>query len=312
MASDYCDLEDILYSLDSAIWSESAKDLLLILEFPVDNSKKVETWLLDEFLYYDLTLLNNISYKDKMELENIINISKIYLSEYINVNCFAIELNTNYKSRTELAVKITKILSKVLNCYNIFILKNDNAIAFTGAFFNEGDSNLELFISEWFEYNMSQQKYIKLHEIRYMGNYYDYLYSIARPYQRYKESEIYLKYGCGHIEKTFGYIDIRDVYKENKNYFREIYGYDYYEDFIIKNYEEKEDDDLEWTLLELELESMNFDIKEEDQEYSDDYECDYYEDEYDGDIFVEMDNPDNVNPEKMLKIIKKKRAQSHK
>lgn len=305
-----CDLKDVLYSIDSTIWYKSAIKLLRLLNCAVDISKKVEIWSITDFLYHDIYIINNLSYKEKFELNNIITISKLYLIDSNKIDCFAIEINTNYKNRTELVAEITRIISKVLFKPSVLIFKNYSSIAFAGSNFSNENSSLEIFISEWFEHNMPVIKYYQLQEVDFYGEYLDYLYSIARPYQKYRESKTYLNYDCGFIIDEYGYVDKQTRFELIRKQYREVYGYDYFEEFVTNDYEEQEDEDIEWTLLELELYSLNLDTEEDDENnIEDDDAFDDYDEEYESDIFGDdVDKLDINNPENMLKFIRERKA----
>ena len=313
MTHNLCDIADTLYSIDSTSWVENATRLLRLLGCPINDFMKVQSWSINDFLYHDPSIVNNLTYSEKLELNQLISISKVYLCEDYKINCFAIETNTTHQSRTELSAEITIILLNVLLRPSILIIKNISSIVFTGSYLNDENSSLEIFISEWFEYDMLPEKYYKLLEIDFTGDYYDYLYSISRSYQKYKESKTHLLYNCGFLRDEYGFFDEQTRYELVRDHYREIYGYDYYEEYIINEYEKQEDDDIEWTILELQLESFDFDTEEDDGESYNFDDEDYEEDEDDDsrDIFNSDVHKSAIdNPEKMLKFIRERKTKA--
>lgn len=300
----WCDFKDVLYAIDNSTWYTSVNVLLSLLGCPINKIKKNDIMSIKNYLYIELSINKYLSEDEKFCLNNIISISPIHLL-YNQTNfrkCYAIDLNTNNKDRTEVATDIAKIFFKVVDKSCVLIFRSSSSFAMTGTWVNDESNNLEVVISEWFDYNMTDNQYERLQEIDLTSDYLDYVYSIARPYQKYKESKIYLKYGLiGY--KVKGKVDINEIYDDALNYYRVIYGYDYYEDFIF-DYEENEDEEMEWTLLELGIDSLTLD--NEFDSYNDPYDEVYEYDEDDELILNEELNELECikDPEEMLKFIR--------
>jgi hypothetical protein len=296
------DLEDILYSLDTIEWNKGACKILNVLGCNIFSTKEHEKWDIYDFLFniiniYDYSILDKRYYLDKVK-----SISRISTKESRGkLQCYAIDLNTDFKDRNEIVSEITYVLYQVVDNEPILIFRDDYSFTFSGIVINNESNNVEVIISEWFHYKMPERKYQQLEEVDFTWNYIDYIYSIARPYVKYKESKLLLKYYCiGNkvLDYDFKMVQVEEMYEAAKNYYKEIYGYDYFESYLeLSPKDESEDEELMWSLLEMELDSVDsdeYDFIEEDEDK---------DDEYYGHIDDELLK--DYDPETMLKAIRK-------
>ncbi len=95
-------------------------------------------------------------------------------------------------------------------------------------------------------------------------------------------------------------VDREETLRVNANYYPDIYGDDYFIDDsdieieTLDAFEDEDDIEFEWTMLEMELAA---EAEDEEDEFEDEGEDEFYDDEYDEEL-------NGMNPEEMLKYIR--------
>lgn len=322
-------VDDFIYELsafDVNNWADSLETVLLMLNFPVRLEYTCE-W--EEFLYERSEKLRYFLGEDRKTLAECKEIAMFRLSgRFRKLKLIAVMLTGNPRFRNEKVYDIYRLFRKIYGRHVLFVACFDQDIAFVGTAVDKWKRS-EVVISDWFGENTEREVMSRILEVNFSlfshdsfdQLYGDYLWAIARPYVKYRESKMYLIYECGEIEtyESFaadpdggGVIPVTKVDREetlqiNSTYYPELYGDDYFidesaiEDDTLDILDE-DDAEFEWTMLEMNL------AKEEIGD--DDYDDDFEEDE---DIYnLESENEDNyddifgMNPEEMLKYIRRK------
>lgn len=298
-------------------------DIFLKLELQVEIDYLCN---IKEFLYLREGKNKCVTRNDRELLEKCDRLVVFKLEKPMNaIKCFGIIMNSDIRNRNEDVIEISKCLRHMFGYKIIICFVVDESLAFTGNSVSP-DGKIETVLSEWFSYKMKKEKSNKILEIVFSDFpiesptqfYNDYVYSIARKYTKYKENKMYLTYGCDVImhnveingqnnrkQNILSRIDCDETYAMNLAYYRNLYGDDYFidEDSLLNdNYNEDDsDEDLKWTLLEMELEREEIKLEESDfQEEADEREFDNLTESYKNEIY------ESFNPMEILKVIQKK------
>lgn len=315
------DLKNELYALDSSRWSDNLGSLLELLSFPVRLNCTCNR---NEFLYEYSGKLNLMSAKDRKILSDCDEIAEYKMEKrYKQIKIFAVNLSGNTKLRNEKLYDIFNVFVKLYGRFTMLLAVSNGEVSFVGLNVDR-KKRAEVVISDWFGYNDENEKIEKLCEIdfslfesKYLSRLYNaYLWSIAREYVRYPESNMYLIFGCDNPITYEAYVeapnldelvltmrvDREKTIAANACHYLELYGWDYFvDDRVVKIEDEdyvldEDDSEFEWTMLEMELaaEAEEEQENDEDEFYSDLEECD--DDDYDNGLI-------GLNPEEMLDYI---------
>ena len=315
------DILDELYTLDNSQWCDNVEKILTLLSYPVHLEYSCQ-W--EEFLYVRSEKLRAVNPADRKILSQCKTIASYVMERRLRkIKIFAIEIvNGTKSSRNDTAYEITKLFRKLYGRFVILVFVNGDEIAFTGTSIDRY-KRTEVIISEWFGYNNDYEINNKILEIDFslfvgtslntINN--EYLWSIARPYVKYRESKMFLIFGCdnpvtyetlvpnqdgdGVVLATM--VDREETLKINSTYYPDIYGDDYFVDDSNLEVDSSSDmiddaDDIEfeWTMLEMELAAEADDEGDDFDEYDDEeVEAEDYDEELKG-----------MNPEEMLKYIR--------
>lgn len=265
------DVLNELYSTDADNWAQTASNIFSILEFPV-RIKSVCDW---ERLIYEETNTYKFLHNNDRSILKMCDGIALFCCEaaYSKLSVFSIYINSVPDSRNDDVNSITKLFRRLFGPFVILMFINNKEVAFSGIV-SYADKKRETIISEWFglaKADTINEKIIEINPAYYSYKntkefYYSYLWSIARCYMRLRESRMYLLYGCGTFieDNSVSYneandsliistkIDADATFRANASYYPNMYGDDYFLDDVQAD--ESEDDDLEWTLLELALE----------------------------------------------------------
>lgn len=316
------DFIDEFYAFDFNNWSDSLETVLQMLNFPV-NKEYTCDW--KEFLYERSGRFQYFGAGEKKLLSECREIAMYSFSDrFRGLKLISVMLTGNPCLRNEKAYDIYKLFRKIYGRYVFFVVCFDRDISFVGTSV-DGLKKSEAIISDWFGENTDLEVMNRILDIDFAlfsyknirDLYGDYLWSIARPYVKYRESKMYLIYGCEQIVMyesvtldpddgstvPVDKVDREETLSQNAAYYLDLYENDYFveesdiEDSI--DILDEDDAEFEWTMLEMELQKENFNLDEDDE---DDFGDD--EDEYDPDTDGEYDDISGMNPEEMLKNIR--------
>ncbi len=312
------DFIDEFYAFDINNWAEALENVLSMLSFPI-QLEFVCDWR--EFLYEksDRRLFNA---DDRRLLTECCEIAKLSMKgRFRKLKMFFVMLSGNKKLRNEKVYDIYKVFRKVFGEYIFFVACFERDIAFVGTSVNKFKRS-EIIISDWFGEKTDREIMNRILDIDFslfsydnLRNLYrDYLWAIARPYIKCRESRMYLTFGCEYIETYESIVvssdgegivpvtsvDRDETYRVNSAYYQKLYGDDYFIDDLGIEDEtldalENDDSELEWTMFEMEL--ANAEI-EEDDEYEEDIDDEYNSEKEDIDDVIS-----GMNPEEMLLYI---------
>ncbi len=316
------DFIDEFYAFDVNNWADSIENLLQMLNYPVQLEYTCE-WR--EFLYERSERLRYYEACDRKILSECQEIAVFRMEgRFHKLKMISVMLTGNSRLRNEKVYEIYKLFRKIYGRYVLFVACFDRDIAFVGATVDKWKRS-EVIISDWFGENVDRDIMSRILEADFAlfsteniaKLYGDYLWTISRPYIKYRESKMYLIYESGHVEtyETFTsdpdsneIIPVTKVDREatlrlRASYYPDLYGDDYFidesevEDNTLDILDEDEAE-FEWTMLEMEL------AKEVDEE--DDYDDD------EGSILVSdtedgMNEIKGMNPEEMLYFIQKRK-----
>ena len=315
------DLLDELYTFDNSCWHESVFNVLNILSFPI-SFEYVCQW--EEFLYVRSNKNRMVSPNDKMDLAKCKAIASYSLGKrFRHIKLFAVYIEESVKTRNDTVYEITKLFRKLYGRFTILVFVNADEMAFSGTAINY-NRKTEVILSEWFGYykdSKINEEMLQVDFSLFSGRslnevYNNYLWAIARPYVKYRESKMYLIFEYGNpvtyevfVPNQEGdgttlaiRVDREETFRINSEYYPEIYGDDYYIDDdnveveSLDLLEDEDDIEYEWTMLEMELAA---EAEEETDE-------DYFDDE-DGDDSFDIDYDEELigmNPEEMLNYIR--------
>ena len=311
------DLLDELYTLDNSRWYDNISSILEFLNFPV---KWAFTCGWKEYLYERMGEDKSTTSKERKILKNCNEIAYFKVSnQFKRITILSILIEDNPKTKNETVYDITRVFTKIYGRYVMIVFVFRDEIAFAGTAFLENKKS-EVIISDWFGYKKSLEINKSILDIDFsmlIGSNYkelfeNYLWAISRKYVRYHESNMYLIYGCGEFIKTEELLynekldkweTIESVDREatlmlNYRYYLDCYDYDYFLDDSGTQYQSlhelyEDNSDLEWTILEMEVEDeLNEGIPEV---FGD--EVNNYDDELSYEFF-------DLNPEEMLQHIR--------
>lgn len=316
------DILDELSGIDDDCWADSIETILKILEFPIRLNYSCR-W--EEFVYERSGKLQYISNEDKAIISQCYEIALYnFIGKWYKRKLIAVNFKGSKRLRNETACDIYKIFKKIHSSSLFFIAYFDNEISFLGTTVDKAGRN-EVIVSDWFGKYTNRSILDRIEEINFAcfsdlnirTLYGDYLWAIARPYIKYRESNMFLIFECGHIEtyELFapnpdgrGYIlltksDPEETLRINFSYYKDIYGDDYFEDAAsidaneLENDFEKDISDFEWTMLEMDLveEATSAQIKDNLDDFE---EADTSKDF--------LDEISNMNPEELLRYINDK------
>lgn len=313
------DILNELYTIDNDCWYNNVLEILKLLDFPVSFDYAC---LWEEFLYVRFEKMRAINANDRKVLYQCKMIAHYQMErKYKKIQVFSILIADDENSRNDTVYEITRLFRKLYGPFTVLIFVNGADIAFSGTSISHNRKS-EVIISEWFGFERDIELSEKILEIDFScftGRsinmlYSNYIWAISRIYVRYQESKMYLIYGCDNpiTYETFvtgqyddetiltTKIDREETLKINSAYYPNMYGRDYFIDDISIEmeaadfFEDADDIEFEWTMLEMEL------AEEADEEADDDF---FEEDEND-----DLDEYDEeligLNPEEMLKYIR--------
>ena len=321
------DFIDEFYAFDINSWAESLEKVLYMLNFPIRLDCVCE-WR--EFLYEKSDRLRYFDSDDRRLLAECREIAMFSMNgRFRKLKLISVMLSGNKRLRNEKAYDVYKLFRKVYGKHIFFVACFDRDIAFIGTSVDKWKRS-EVIISDWFGEETGREVMNRILDIDFslfsyenFGKLYgDYLWAIARPYIKYRESKMYLIFGCGYIETYESFavdsdgegimpvtkVDREETLRVNSAFYPELYGDDYFiddsgiEDDTLDILDE-DDAEFEWTMLEMELAKEDI---EEDDEYEDDLgdeddEYDPEEEEYDDEIT-------GMNPEEMLLYIQNRKG----
>lgn len=318
------DIRGIIYSINLYNWADSLEEVLKKLNFPVELDYVCD-W--KRLIYEKSNIVRYISKNDKKIISECLEIASYrMLGRYSKMSFIAIHLVGNKRLRNERVYEIYRVFRKLFGKYVLFVVLFDDELCFVGTSFIDKKKS-EVIISDWFGYTVDIEVMNRISEIDFaLFNdkniatlYGDYLWAISRPYIKYRESKMFLIYGCECVETYETYtsvpnvegpvpvikIDRDETFKKNMSYYISVYGDDYFIDDSALEEEpidiiDEDESDFEWTMLEMELSK---EMIEEDEENEED---EYDEDEYDEDDEEDFDDLSYMNPEEMLKHIRGK------
>lgn len=316
------DFIDELYAFDINNWADSLEKILQMLNFPV----KIDYccgW--KEFLYERTGRLRYFAGDDRKTLTECREIAVFRLGgNFRKLNFIAVRFTGNLCTRNETVYDVYRLFRKIYGRYVLFVACYGRDIAFAGTSIDQ-QKNSEVIISDWFGENVNREIMNRILEIDFSlfsytnlsELYKDYIWAIARPYVKYRESKMYMIFECGQAEFYEAFaadpdsdevipmikVDREETYKINAAYYPDIYGDDY---FIDESGTEddtpdmlnEDDAEFEWTMLEMELATE--DIENDDY----DEELDSSDGEYDLEYEDDYDELSGMNPEEMLIYIR--------
>lgn len=313
------DLKNELYALSSELYNEVSKNILSVLGFEItewDYFGSIESFIYGYCEEHNIKReLTSVSWK---KIENIAVSSLKF--ERKKMYIIASNVTNNIAMRNDEVILKAHNIRKILGRENIFVFISDNSFCFAGYQYNYEKGKYEIVISEWFYYEMDDEKYEKLLEIdpslydlKSKNRFYeDYIFSIAREYVKRPVSKIFLTYACEFIysdellsgEDGAFKVDFKETYDHNYAELMKPYFYDEYSVDLIQDYDDLDDelDDLDWTLLEMELDEealLDESDDVEDLEYNS-LKSEFDDRDDDRDIF------DGLTPLEMLNIIRSK------
>lgn len=317
------DFIDEFYAFDLNNWADSLENVLHMLCFPVRVEYTCE-W--KEFLYERSDRLRYFNSDDRKILAECQEIAMFSLSgRFRKLKMLSVMLTGNPRLRNEKVYEVYKLFRKVYGRHILFVACFDRDIAFVGTAVDKWKKS-EVIISDWFGEGKDLEIMNRILEIDFslfshenLGKFYgDYLWAIARPYVKYRESKMYLIFGCGYIETYESFatdsdgesfmpvtkVDREETLRINSAYYPDLYGDDYFidesaiEDDTLDILDE-DDAEFEWTMLEMELAKENIEVE---AEYDDEFEDE--DDEFDPNSDEEYDEISGMNPEEMLKYIR--------
>lgn len=316
------ELRDELYSIDDSHWTESISNILHLLNFPVEL-KYACGW--EEYVYVRSERNRYLQKEDKRLIAQCKEIALFGLDgKFRRFNLVTVRLTGNHRLRNEKANDIYRLFRKIFGRYLFFVVNFDDAISFLGTGYGQTGGR-EVIISDWFDEKSSPEMLERLEEIDFAlfsdenaaRLYSDYLWAIARPYVKYRESKMFLIFGCENVvmheafvpnQEGDGFIladvlDREETLRINSEYYPFIYGDDYFVDDTEAENDsldiiDEDDAEFEWTMLEMELDKEALDLEEEIDEEEDE------EDEYYNDYDEDEEDISGMNPEEMLKHIR--------
>lgn len=296
------DLLDELNVLDDDHWSSQVTTILQTLSFPVNYSYCCR-W--EEFLFEKT---NRLRFAKKEERNTLTLCEEIVgydvEAPYSKIKIYAIRILNKKGLRNDIAYEITKAFHKLFGEFIVLAFVSCEELAFSGVAVGDDKHHFEVYLSDWFGIEEDWHRNEELLEVDFalFSNksindiYENYLWAIARPYMRIRESKMYLIFGCddfveyellvpnsdGFGEVLIEKIDRDETLKKNSEYYMNFYDKDYFldresfEEEDISLYENEDDIDFEWTMLELELaneadeyeETFHDDLDEDSKEYS--------------------------------------------
>lgn len=284
------DLIDELYTLDNSRWYENVSSILGVLNFPVEWEYTCN-W--QEFIYERSGKSDHTTSKDRKTLTRCREIACFRIDKWLKkIKVFAILIEGNTKTKNETVYYVSKVFNRLYGRFVVLIFVFRDDIAFAGTALLDNNKT-EIVISDWFGCNRDEEVNRELLEIdfslfegkNYKQIYENYLWAISRKYVRYQESKMYLIYGCGEPIKTEGIVfnereeeweEVERIDREstlyiNSRYYLDDYDNDYFLDESGTNYNssdellENDNEDFEWTMLEMELEDET-DIEESEED----------------------------------------------
>lgn len=309
-------LRDRLYALNNIHFDSDIMEILECLNFVAKPIKY--RGMIKEFLYGYLDKTLALDSNERKCLRAVEFMSYTELSIGLPL-CFVLLDEQGGSYRNDLSCKITRFFMRVFQRKPICCFWTGERLQFTGAQYDGINKKSDVIISEWFSFENFDVKGDALIEIDASTYdckskelfYADYLYSVCRVYDKYPESKMYWMFGCTEMVflsgmdqpiDDFDRIDREEICAVNRNYYAGMYLDDYYP-LVINDEDEFDfiediDEELEWTMLELELEQEEID-------------ADDYEDYESHDEFIERDDTQDIikmNPAEMLARIHGKRS----
>jgi len=314
------DIKNELYTINNDCWYDNVSAILELLDFPAIFDYAC---LWEEFLYVRSEKMRAVNAKERKILSECMTIVHFKMErKYKGINVFAIRIASSNNSRNDLVYDLTNLFRRLYGRFTILVFVNGDELAFSGISVNQ-NKKTEVIISEWFGFDCERDKIEKILEIDFSSFtgkslnqiYNNYLWAISRVYVRYRESKMFLIYGCDNAVTYEAFvpgqdgegtilttkIDREETLKINEAYYPDLYGQDFFVDdsgIEIESsdfYEDADDIEFEWTMLEMEL-------AEEAEE--DDFENFFDEEEDDSELYEFDEELKGMNPEEMLKYIR--------
>ena len=309
-------IEEALRKFEYSDLCSASLGLFQAMGYPIKWREEAISETIENFLYFSvqnkvhfnnqemeyLKQIDTASFLCHLEQCDILNNS--YGDDTIVI--LAVDLNSSYRDRSEDAYYITKILNKTYNGFVVILFKLADFIVLCTCV----DDGNTVCMSKWF--NINQADIEELFELipacypfitgagTIKDLYEELSFGISREYIKYPESYEYIAYQCiPNIEIDINIGDtfitkqqINDFAEQSKNYYRDIYDYDF---VVIDNtFAVMEEEDDEWTLLELD----NFVLPDAEIEQDEEFDEDDIEDQFD---YSDIDEETLNDPVKLLK-----------
>lgn len=310
------DFIDAFYAFDINSWANSLDSILHLLNYPVHLEYTCD-W--EEFLYERTEKVLYLGKADRRALSECQEIAVFNTDDlFRKLKIISVKLSGNPRLRNEKTYEIYKSFRKVFGRRFLFVVCFDREIAFVGTAVDQSKKS-EVVISDWFGENTNPEIMSRILEIDCglfsydnFGRFYgDYLWAIARPYVKYRESKMFLLYECGFLATYESFakdpegdeiipvtkVDQEETLRINSSYYPDLYGDDFFtdesetEEYSFEEFDEI-DSEFEWTMLEMDL------ANEDGLDETDDVE------EYDYENADEYDDLSGMNPEEMLDYIR--------
>lgn len=307
------DIENALHNFESTDLCSACSSLLKALKYSFVAKTDFDDESIEKFIYFSAPNRVYFNFQERLYLSQIGTmkfVCEISQNELIgtgynekNLTILAVELVCSKYDRSESSYYITQVLNKLFNDYVFIIFKHQDNIEFCS--YVDG----LVCMSDWFK--TSKLTYNQIHTILKISpayiigvnnikEYYEEIsFAFSREYIKRPESYEYMVYECfptitdDIIEETVSKTAINEFAQKSKHYYFEIYGDDYViidESFIVM-----EDNDEDWTLIEL----NNFIPKEAQEEFNIEY---FNDDSLDLD-YSKIDENILSDPVKLLELV---------
>ena len=287
-------IKDALFEFYHTDLYSASLSLLKAMQYPVKLHSDNVNQKIEEFIYF--TVPNKVYYSQEEMIylnciETVSFLCELHHSDLINnkassntdtdsIVFIAIEIKSPERDRSENLYYISQILNKTYDGFVVVIAKSADSIMFSICI----ENNI-VYMSEWYRINSSYIDIIPLCAICYSNIlgartvedfYYEFVYGFSRDYLLYVESFEFTAY---HL---FPYIDdfeeyccitkqqIMEIAKQNLNYYKDKYGYDFVDP--DNSFTVLLEEDNEWALIELDDYESSDELEDsdnfEDKEYS--------------------------------------------
>lgn len=314
-------IEDALHEFSCSDLCNASLALLRAMNYPVKSHSDSGNQNIENFIYFTVQNKSHYNAQEMIYLKHIETASFLCELRYCDlidsnessddtIVFIAIEINSSEKDRSEDSFYISQILSKTYNGFVVLIIKNADHIMFCTYIDDQAAS-----MSEWYNINSTCMDLFSLCAVCYpyisgvrtvKDYYYELVYGFSRDYIRYPESYEFAAYQAlpyielDTVDIFMSKLQIKEIIEQNRNYYKEKYGYDYVEpdnSFAVL----LEEDD-KWILLELD----DFALPDEELEDADVGDYEDHDDDIEQIDYSDIEDEILNDPVKLLKWLEQR------